>query len=180
MTPSNAQRGTPNGKRGTRNAERGMTATPTAQAPPGRAVVSRPACPGACRDRSPVLAIILGWVIPGGGHAYAGRWGKALLFGLAIVGLLVAGFALGRGTNILASELWFLAQAGAGGPALLLTPISDHLAGPRPDRPGVDWADPLREMGTLYTAVAGLLNLLVMMDAYVKLAYPEGRPENAA
>jgi hypothetical protein len=32
----------------------------------------------------------------------------------------------------------------------------------------------MREMGTLYTAIAGFLNLLVMMDAYVKLAYPEG------
>ena len=131
-------------------------------------------------DRSPVLALVLGWIIPGAGHAYAGRWGKALLFGALIVGLLAAGFVLGRGTNILKNELWYAAQIGAGGPTLVLTPISEHLAGPPPDRRNTDWADPMHEMGTLYTAVAGLLNLLVVMDAYVKLAHPPERPSEEA
>ena len=134
---------------------------------------------------SPVLALILGWVVPGAGHAYAGRWRKAVLFATLIIGLLVAGFAMGHGTNILKSELWYFAQVCAGGPTLVLTPISDRLAGP-PDtmhdsaRPNADYADPLREMGTLYTAIAGFLNLLVMMDAYVKIAYPERREEEEA
>jgi hypothetical protein len=30
-------------------------------------------------------------------------------------------------------------------------------------------------VGTLYAAVAGFLNVLVMMDAYVNLAYPHRR-----
>ena len=61
----------------------------------------------AAGDRSPVTALVLGWVIPGAGHAYAGRWGKAALFCGLIVGLLVAGFALGGGTNILPGEWWY-------------------------------------------------------------------------
>lgn len=121
--------------------------------------------------RSPVVALVFGWVIPGAGHAYAGRWGKAILFFFLITGLLVAGFALSRGTNLLPDRLWYAAQVCAGGPALALTPVSQYLATPREN---VDWADRLHEMGTLYTAVAGFLNLLVMMDAYVKLAYPHG------
>ncbi len=120
---------------------------------------------------SPVMALVLGWLIPGAGHAYAGRWGKAALFAAAITGLLVAGFVLGQGTNIDKQRLWYLAQVSAGGPTLVLTPISEHLAKGGFGADEIDYADPRREMGTLYTAVAGFLNLLVMMDAYVRLAY---------
>jgi hypothetical protein len=128
---------------------------------------------GTASHRSPVAALVLGWIFPGAGHAYAGERGKAVLFGVLITGLLVAGFAMGRGTNLLPNEWWFAPQLGAGGPAALLTPLSQYLAIRRP----VDWASPVREIGTLYTAVAGLLNLLVMMDAYVLLAYPGEKRE---
>lgn len=120
--------------------------------------------------RSPFAALVLGWVLPGAGHAYAGRWGKAVLFFSLITALVVAGLVIGGGTNILPNRLWYTAQVCAGGPTLVLTPISQYLAGPKDSN--VDWADPLHEMGTLYTAVAGFLNLLVMMDAYTRLAYP--------
>ena len=128
---------------------------------------------GTASHRSPVAALVFGWIFPGAGHAYAGQRGKAVLFGVLITGLLVAGFAMGRGTNLLPNEWWFAPQLGAGGPAALLTPLSQYLAIRRP----VDWASPVREIGTLYTAVAGLLNLLVMMDAYVLLAYPGEKRE---
>ena len=107
--------------------------------------------------------------MPGAGQAYGGRWGKAGLFFSLITALLVAGMVLGGGTNILPDRLWYAAQVCAGGPAVALTPVSQYIA----QRSGIDWADPLHEMGTLYTAVAGFLNLLVMMDAYTRLAYPQ-------
>ena len=128
---------------------------------------------GTASHRSPVAALVFGWIFPGAGHAYAGQRGKAVLFAVLITGLLVAGFAMGRGTNLLPNEWWFAPQLGAGGPAALLTPLSQYLAIRQP----VDWASPVREIGTLYTAVAGLLNLLVMMDAYVLLAYPGEKRE---
>ncbi len=120
-------------------------------------------------NRSPVAALALGWILPGAGHAYAGRWGKAALFFVAITGLLVTGLVLADGTNLLPDRLWFAAQVCAGGPALALTPVSQYIATLGP----IDWADPYHEMGTLYTAVAGFLNLLAMMDAYTRLAYPD-------
>ena len=126
-------------------------------------------------QRSPVAALVLGWILPGAGHAYAGRWGKAVLFFVCITGLVVAGLVLADGTNILPRRLWYAAQVCAGGPAVALTPVSQYVASRGP----VDWADPFHEMGTLYTAVAGFLNLLVMMDAYTRLAYPH-RPQDAA
>lgn len=128
---------------------------------------------GTASHRSPVAALVFGWIFPGAGHAYAGQRGKAVLFGVLITGLLVAGFAMGQGTNLLPNEWWFAPQLGAGGPAALLTPLSQYLAIRQP----IDWASPIREIGTLYTAVAGLLNLLVMMDAYVLLAYPGEKRE---
>ncbi|MCX5683222.1 MAG: hypothetical protein NT049_06000 [Planctomycetota bacterium] len=127
---------------------------------------------------SPVAALVLAWAIPGAGHAYAGRWGKAALFFGCIVGLLAAGMLIGGGTVIIHRdtsghiELWWMAQMGAGGPTVALTPVSEYLA----KRAGGDiYANRYREVGTLYAAVAGFLNVLVMMDAYVKLAYPRGR-----
>jgi hypothetical protein len=122
---------------------------------------------------SPVAALVLAWAIPGAGHAYGGRWGKAGLFFGCIVGLLIAGMILGGGTVFSPHELWYAAQVWAGGPTLALTPISQYLSAHQ----GIDYADRLRETGTLYTAVAGFLNLLIMMDAYLKMAYPHGKAE---
>ena len=140
---------------------------------------------------SPVAALVLGWVIPGAGHAYGGNWGKAVLFFALITGLLVGGMAMGGGTVLLPDRLWYAAQVCAGGPALAMTPLAQYVARRPPPAdatpaynavapyPGIDWADHLHETGTLYTAVAGFLNLLVMMDAYLRLAYPDrhGRKE---
>jgi len=119
-------------------------------------------------SRSPITALVLGWLIPGAGHAYGGQRGKALLFAILIVGLLVTGFILGDGTNI-RNDLWLAPQAGAGGPVALLWSLGEYRVSEHP----IDWASPWREMGTLYTAIAGLLNLLVMLDAYISIAYPE-------
>ena len=129
---------------------------------------------------SPIAALLLAWAIPGAGHAYAGHWGKGALFFGCIVGLLAAAMIIGGGTVIVHRdtqkhiELWWIAQMGAGGPTLALTPISEELA-----RQGGQkiYANRFREVGTLYAAVAGFLNVLVMMDAYVRLAYPHDKRE---
>jgi TM2 domain-containing membrane protein YozV len=123
--------------------------------------------PRASSTASPVVALVLGLVIPGAGHAYAGRWGKAILFFSLITGLVAAGMILGQGT-VLKIELWYAAQLWAGGPVWALTPLS-YLATWGP----VDYASRVHEIATLYTAVAGFLNLLVMMDAYIRVAYPD-------
>jgi len=123
--------------------------------------------------RNPLVALILGWIVPGGGHFYGGQRGKGVLFFVLITGTIVAGMAMGAWTVLLPGleRLWYMAQICGGGPAIFLTLVSEHVAGPK--YTAVPWADRLHEVGTLYTAVAGFLNLLVMMDAYVRLAYPD-------
>jgi hypothetical protein len=125
--------------------------------------------PGRSSNLNPVLALVLGWILPGAGHAYSGRWGKAVLFFVAINGLLVGGMVLGGGT-VIQKSLWLAAQSWAGGPVLALWPISHYYSTLHP----IDWANHLHETGILYTAVAGFLNLLIMMDAYLKVAFPSG------
>jgi hypothetical protein len=126
--------------------------------------------PGERPKRNPLTALVLGWILPGAGHFYGGQRAKGVLFFGLITGTILGGLILSHGTNLLLGRLWYVAQFCGGGPAILLTFISEHLAGPQYAH--VQWADRLHEVGTLYTAVAGFLNLLVIMDAYVKVAYP--------
>lgn len=109
-----------------------------------------------------LLSIILAWVIPGGGHWYLGYKGKALLYLVLILGTFVAGMMIADFRNIsldrhpiffLGAYIW---NGGATVVAWLLTegkPITRQL-----DR---------LDVGCLYCAVAGLLNILIMIDAYL-------------
>ncbi len=123
---------------------------------------------------NPLAALAFGWLIPGAGHVYGGNWRKGVFFFVCIIVLLGMGMYLGSGTVFLPNQLWFFPQLGAGGPGLAMWPISIYFAG---HGNGIDWADRLHETGSLYMAVAGFLNALVMMDAYVRLAHPSRRTE---
>ena len=46
------------------------------------------------------LAGFLAWLIPGLGHWYQGRKGKAVLYATCILGLFFLGFFLGEGRNV--------------------------------------------------------------------------------
>jgi hypothetical protein len=127
-------------------------------------------------EPSPLAALAFGWLIPGAGHVYGGSWRKGVFFFLAILTLLAIGMYLGGGTVFQPNQLWFFPQLFAGGPGLALWPISAYIG----TAMGIDWADRLHETGTLYTAVAGFLNALVMMDAYLRLAYPGHRSGKGA
>jgi hypothetical protein len=128
---------------------------------------------GAPHEPNPLAALAFGWLIPGAGHVYAGMWRKGLFFFVMIMALLAIGTFLGSGTVFQPSP-WFLPQFFAGGPMLALIPVSLYLAS---IPPGIDWADRLHETGILYTAVAGFLNALVMMDVFLRLTLPHRQPE---
>jgi hypothetical protein len=94
-----------------------------------------------------------------------------------------------RGTWVLArnplSELrakpWFIAQVLAG-PLALGSGAWSVWAATRPDGPGGDQPAPgatshsrVNEIGVLYTAVAGMLNLLAIIDASHRAGQPEAK-----
>jgi len=132
------------------------TPLPLEAPPPPEAAL---ALPPRLRRRSAFVAAALGWVVPGCGQVYVGRPLKGLLMlvtigGLFALGLFLTGFTcvdpytyglefvahmwIGGGT---AAAYWF------GRDIVLLDP------------------QPYFEVGRLYAAVAGLLNVVAICDA---------------
>jgi hypothetical protein len=142
--------------------------------------------------KNPGLAALLAWLWPGAGHLYQGRTAKGILFMVCILGTYFYGFAIGQGHVVYASwrpidrRLPYLCQIGVGLPAL---PALVQTMGERPPlgnfmkqpevlpewMPGrepdelAQWhaeAGVMFEFGTLFTMVAGLLNVLAIYDAF--------------
>ena len=119
-------------------------------------------------NKSWVLAVVLAWAVPGLGHWYLGKRGKAVIFFICIIGLFIVGLGLGGWRVVTASDLSFVGQALAGVVPLMV----NHLTVPLGKTPLTQEESKLLvsvgfEMGWLYTLVAGLLNLLVMLDSYL-------------
>lgn len=151
--------------------------------------------------RNPGRAVLLAWLWPGAGHLYQQRYAKGILFMVCILGTYFFGLALGGGQCVYASfssadfRWQYVCQLGVGAPALPAIP--QYIAVAKTQKPIlVSWmAPPLNvtperadqlaewhlkynsgfELGTLFTVVAGLLNVLAIYDAYAgpMLAVPE-------
>lgn len=104
--------------------------------------------------------LVLGWIVPGAGHALLGRRDKAVFFGVLVIGCFVAGLWMAEFRCVHAEKhaLYLLAQIWAGGPTLLALLTTAQLRVTH----DIAWFD----AGLLYTAVAGLLNLVVLVDLY--------------
>jgi hypothetical protein len=109
-------------------------------------------------------ACLLALLIPGAGHLYLGRRDKGLIFLVAIVALFSLGVLLGAplqvtlGLDDLLASGFTLAQWMAGLPYLIARQLVGELGGAAK---AVTF-----EYAKTYTAVAGLLNVLVILDAY--------------
>jgi hypothetical protein len=109
-----------------------------------------------------VLLCLAAWAAPGAGHLWLGRRQKAIVFFLALVGMFATGLMLeGRIFPFEPSEpLVFLeavANIGVGGPWLVAR-FMDAGAG---TVTAVTY-----EYGNTFLIVAGLLNFLVILDAF--------------
>lgn len=115
------------------------------------------------RSRSPLVAGLLGCLVPGAGHVYAGRPGRGLRFFMALgllFGLGVAMHARLLPPGGLEDPLGLLrcaAQVAIGLPYGLARWLVDPMG--LPMDPGYDY-------GNTFTEVAGLLNVLVILDAW--------------
>ena len=109
--------------------------------------------------RPPLVAALLGWLVPGLGQLYLGRPLKALLFFAAILPTFLVGWAL---TDLTAVDpqryrLDFVGQVFLGLPTFGALAVSaDRVLASMP---------PFFEVGRLYVLVAGLLNLVAVCDA---------------
>jgi hypothetical protein len=105
---------------------------------------------------------IAAWLAPGAGHLLVGQRGRGALFFVLIVSLFFGGLALdGKVYRPEADDpLSYLAAFGASGVGGLY--IVAHWLGIGAG----DLLAPLYEYGNTFTLLAGLLNLLVVLDAY--------------
>jgi hypothetical protein len=108
---------------------------------------------------APVVALA-GWAVPGLGHWLLGRRGKAVYLGGLVLGAFGAGLLLGEGFSVASAKFpyhWW-GQLGAAGPALL----ADRLLGLRAQAHTIDRL----ELGVVFTTVAGIMNVVAVVDAY--------------
>jgi len=139
--------------------------------------------------KDPVLAALLAWLIPGLGHWYQGRRHKAVLYFVCILGTFIYGLYLGEGRVVYASwrpsdkRLQYFTQVAVGVPALpaavqalrakpIEFPVYPRFMVP-PDLTSGGELDQLVyrlhrywELGTYFTVIAGLLNILAIYDAW--------------
>ena len=110
-------------------------------------------------DLRAFLFAALGWLVPGLGHAAQKCWPKAAYFAVLVVGTFALGVWLGEGASVSTDRFpWHLyGQYGAAIPAWIAEQIGKAPVGHTVDR---------LELGLLFTTVAGILNVVVMVDAY--------------
>ncbi len=108
-------------------------------------------------DRT-VFALVLAWLVPGLGHWAIGRRAKAVLFFTVISTTFLAGVFLahGRNLNFEKDSIYFWAYGWNGVETLIAWFFAQGLE--------IDHEIPHLVVGFLYTSVAGLLNIVVMMD----------------
>lgn len=108
---------------------------------------------------SPPLAAAVSWLLPGSGHVLAGQKSKGLLVGAAVIAMFALGLLLseGHGVDRPLRSAWWIPQCLFGGGTLFATLVT----APLEENTG-DWVD----HGVAMCAVAGLMNVIVMVDAY--------------
>lgn len=106
---------------------------------------------------------LLAWLIPGAGHWLLGEKNRAAIMFVAIFTTFLFGIMLGTLDVIDPQEhkAWFCAQILCGVPTIITTIISQKFT----QITSMDLFDRSRDIAQVYIGVAGLLNLLCILDA---------------
>lgn len=114
-------------------------------------------------ERNSYIAGVLAWLVPGAGHLYLGEKPRGLLLCVGVcvtffLGVLLGGVVM---VDIHYSKPWFLAQILTGAPCIIATLLQNMLHTEVGVGRGV-------ELGQVYTGVAGMMNLLAVLDALLR------------
>jgi len=121
------------------------------------------------------LAGLLGWLLPGAGHLFIGERARGVIFVLAIGLTYWGGVAIGgveNTINVQERRLWFIGQICTGGHALATMAWDRALESEPGERRAYGRAE---EVSVVYTAICGMLNVLVIFDVLVR-AERRGHP----
>jgi hypothetical protein len=137
---------------------------------------------------SPPLVALAGWIVPGAGYVLLGHRARGITIGITVIALFLAGLLIGgikvidppefpTNANVVSQVLqkpWFIGQVlnGPMGIATAYLGKTMRVTFPDPDHSEITQTTLLPssharswEVGTLYTAVAGMLNLLAIIDS---------------
>lgn len=118
-----------------------------------------------------ITAMVLAYLVPGAGHFYLGRRGRAIAFFCIVVLMFALGLAIDGDLYTIGqsggSLLRLLAALGSMGSGILYFVAAGM--GAHGDVTSITY-----EHGTAFTITAGLMNLLLMLDAF---DIAEGRRE---
>lgn len=128
-----------------------------------------------------LLSILAAWCVPGLGHLLVGDRRRGLILMAALLGLYLMGLVIG-GIDVVdrkEDRLWYAAQLMAGPITVAVDMVHQELKNnylveqrknPYGGPPAYELASytvsvgRVNELGTLYCALAGMLNLLVIID----------------
>ena len=117
-----------------------------------------------------LYAVVLGWLLPGLGHFSLGqkRRGGLIMFGvlfLVVCGVLVGGI---DAVDHKHDGLWFIAQVWCGPIVIGVDLINYAFIMPLPNaqRASLVGLSHANEIGTLFIAMAGLMNFVVLLDVF--------------
>ncbi len=123
----------------------------------------------------PIAALILGWCIPGAGHWVLGQRKKAIFLFVTIMLTFSAGIVLADFRNVknADNEFYWAGQLGCG----LIYFIANVLFGNTPaGKVPIEWY----EIGLLYICVAGMLNVVLLLNLFNLPAAPSAPSKEAA
>ena len=138
-------------------------------------------------NMSPPVIALAGWIIPGAGYWLVGERKRAITVGVTIIaifflGILIAGVRVvqapemaspGNPIQRVLTRPWFIGQVLTGPLGIGAAIVSDQLA--QSSYKAIEVKARLAEIGTLYTAIAGMLNLLVIIDSSYRATLGEKR-----
>ncbi len=110
----------------------------------------------------PALVLLAGWLVPGAGHLLLGKWVRALLLFISVLGMFLIGLGLAGkiytpNTGDMLDILGFLGQLGSG----LLYAIARVFG-----LGATSVVNTLADYGTKFLVVGGLLNIIAAVDAH--------------
>jgi hypothetical protein len=110
--------------------------------------------------RHPAFMVLVAWLVPGLAHWLQGRRGRAITIFVVLTGLFLVGTLLGQGSNLDRERHFYYwgGQILLGLPAFLTELVHAHAP--------VHGELPYADAALVFGCVAGLLNVLAMLDAY--------------
>ncbi len=127
-------------------------------------------------ERSPPLAALLAWVLPGLGHWYLGDRPRAVIFFVVTSVTFWGGVAVGGVRSTVTPREngpWIAAQLCMGTQAVAAMYFGHIVKERSQDRYKAPW--PASNLSVVYAGITGLLNLLIIIDALARADATQAR-----